>query len=783
MKFFNRKLFFIFLLIFGALNASAQTGEFTYQGKLNDGAAAANGNYDFQFELHNSASSTTPLATTTRTNVTVTNGIFSVKLDFAPALFDGTPRFLKISVKSSGSPNPFTELAPYQPITSAPYSYKSLNAQNALNSATSDLAADSSRLGGITADQYVLTTDTRMSDARTPLPNSPNYVQNTTTQQSSSNFNVSGTGTANVLNATTQFNIGGNRVFSVAGSQNLFAGVSAGTSNSTGFGNAFFGNFAGNTNTTGRNNSFFGTDAGRNTNGNSNSFFGSSAGIATTSGGNNSFFGAVAGFSNTSGSFNTFYGNGAGLTNTVGGNNTAIGYLADFGSNNLNYATAIGSGSIVSTSNTIALGRNNGSDTVLIYGNLTLGGNLNVNGTLDFPAGDADYIQNRTTQQTSSNFNISGTGTANIFNASQYNIGGNRAFIAGPQSIFAGFNAGESNTSGFGNTFVGSFAGNVNSTGNNNTFVGSDAGRNTNGNGNSFFGRSAGYDTTSGSDNAFFGLDAGRFNQIGSQNAFFGKEAGFTTNSTGNSFFGFQAGKANTTGTTNTFVGWNAGANNTSGAGNVFIGSGAGNASPGTGNFNIVIGNNSFVGPTTTGAIVIGNLANNTDSNTMLLSSSIIKFDGFADFQGEAYFRNFVRLTQLISSGSQPVCLNSFLYFAVCSSSLRYKSNIQTFTGGLDLLRRFRPVTFDWKTDGKRDIGFVAEEVAEIEPLLATKNEKGEIEGVKYAQITTVLVNSIKEQQTQIETQQKQIAEQQRQIEALKKLVCASNPTAEICKE
>ncbi len=52
------------------------------------------------------------------------------------------------------------------------------------------------------------------------------------------------------------------------------------------------------------------------------------------------------------------------------------------------------------------------------------------------------------------------------------------------------------------------------------------------------------------------------------------------------------------------------------------------------------------------------------------------------------------------------------------------------------------------------DVGFVAEEVNSVEPLLSTYNKEGKIEGVKYAQITTALVNAVKEQQTQIEAQQ-----------------------------
>jgi hypothetical protein len=93
-----------------------------------------------------------------------------------------------------------------------------------------------------------------------------------------------------------------------------------------------------------------------------------------------------------------------------------------------------------------------------------------------------------------------------------------------------------------------------------------------------------------------------------------------------------------------------------------------------------------------------------------------------------------------------------------------------------DVVRRLRPITFNWKDGGMKDIGFGAEEVEKIEPLLTTRNDKGEIEGVKYGQLTTVLVNAVHEQQAIIERQQ-------RQIEALKNLVCLSHPQADVCKE
>lgn len=76
----------------------------------------------------------------------------------------------------------------------------------------------------------------------------------------------------------------------------------------------------------------------------------------------------------------------------------------------------------------------------------------------------------------------------------------------------------------------------------------------------------------------------------------------------------------------------------------------------------------------------------------------------------------------------------------------------------------------------------MAEEVNQVEPLLTTTNNKGEVEGVKYDRVGVVPVNAVQEQQLQIETQQNQINEQKKLIEALKALVCSQNSAAEICK-
>src|SRR5205085_7433613 len=111
---------------------------------------------------------------------------------------------------------------------------------------------------------------------------------------------------------------------------------------------------------------------------------------------------------------------------------------------------------------------------------------------------------------------------------------------------------------------------------------------------------------------------------------------------------------------------------------------------------------------------------------------------------------SFVRINQLAGGGSNSMCRDSTNQLAFCSSSIRYKNNIADWRSGLNLVNRLRPVTFDWKDSQTHDLGLVAEEVAAAEPLLVTRNEKGEVEGVKYDRLSAVFINAFKEQQTQI---------------------------------
>jgi len=603
--------------------AEAQQNSFTYQGKLTDNGAPANGNYDLKFALFDSSlggSEVKPPQTVT--NVAVSAGLFTVTLDFGPAAFAGPPRFLEISARPSGAGS-FTLLTPRQQVTSTPYAVRSAS------SGAADIAANASQLGGLDASQYVQASDARLSDARPPAAGSGNYIQNSTSPQSLSNFNISGNGkadtfSANVVNATTQYNLNGNRAFAIIGTNqfpntNTFAGVGTGTLTSPG-------------SSGGHDNSFFGFRAGTaNTIGSANSFFGKDAGVATTTGVHNSFFGNQAGFFNTTGEENSFFGDWAGFSNTSG-------YL----------------------------------------------------------------------------------------------------------NSFFGHRAGWKNTSGSFNVVVGYDAAQVNTTGNWNSFVGT----------------AAGWSNLTGSFNSYLGYDADGAADISNSTAIGARAKVTQSNSLVlGSVNGINGATADTT-------------------------VGIGTTAPA---FKLQVVDPSNTGlrvQTNTAGGTVGSFGSlgdfNVDSNGVVGGRFTVKENGNIGIgtsvpDAKLDVAGKIRFASLGEAGNVQLCRNSNGEISNCSSSLRYKTSLHPYAGGLNLINRLHPITFKWKADQSLDLGLGAEDVAAIEPLLVTRGKNGEVEGVKYDRLSAVFINAFKEQQTQIERQQAEINE-------LKKLLCSMQPQAGVCK-
>jgi hypothetical protein len=116
------KYLFAVLLLFGVNHAGlAQTNAFTYQGLLEAGGAPANGTFDLFFSLFNTNSGGSQVGgALTNAATVISNGFFTVALNFGAGIFTGAEYWLQIGVRSSGNTGSFTMLAPLQEITAAP---------------------------------------------------------------------------------------------------------------------------------------------------------------------------------------------------------------------------------------------------------------------------------------------------------------------------------------------------------------------------------------------------------------------------------------------------------------------------------------------------------------------------------------------------------------------------------------------------------------------------------------------------------------------------------------
>ncbi len=104
------------------LCAAPIASAFTYQGRLSDRGQPANASYDLSFALFDAAQNGSRVAEPLTNPATpVSNGLFTVTLDFGAGVFTGDTRWLEISVRPAGSPDDFARLAPRQPLAPTPY--------------------------------------------------------------------------------------------------------------------------------------------------------------------------------------------------------------------------------------------------------------------------------------------------------------------------------------------------------------------------------------------------------------------------------------------------------------------------------------------------------------------------------------------------------------------------------------------------------------------------------------------------------------------------------------
>jgi hypothetical protein len=116
----------VLLLLAGLVAAEAPAASpvgtaFTYQGRLRSGDGPYSGTCDLRFDLWDAGSGGTQLSTQTVSGVELSDGYFTVQLDFGSGRFSGDARWLAVSVRCPAGAGEYASLPPRQPLTPAPY--------------------------------------------------------------------------------------------------------------------------------------------------------------------------------------------------------------------------------------------------------------------------------------------------------------------------------------------------------------------------------------------------------------------------------------------------------------------------------------------------------------------------------------------------------------------------------------------------------------------------------------------------------------------------------------
>ncbi|WP_348655395.1 tail fiber domain-containing protein, partial [uncultured Roseivirga sp.] len=216
-----------------------------------------------------------------------------------------------------------------------------------------------------------------------------------------------------------------------------------------------------------------------------------------------------------------------------------------------------------------------------------------------------------------------------------------------------------------------------------------------------------------------------------------GKLSGLNNTGDQNVAVGNEALEANTSGNRNVALGHQALEKNTTGSGNIMIGFRAGFSHTGSNKLYI----------------------ENSPSNSPLI---------YGDFDNDI-----VNFNGKVGIGlNNPSSLSYELYvngrviadWYSFTSDERFKESISPINGALENLLKLEGKTYYWRKEefsdrnfsDKLQIGFIAQDVQKIFPQLVEADEHGYL-SLNYAQLTPVLVEAIKEQQTQIESLQKEV--------------------------
>ena len=260
---------------------------------------------------------------------------------------------------------------------------------------------------------------------------------------------------------------------------------------------------------------------------------------------------------------------------------------------------------------------------------------------------------------------------------------------------------------------------------------------------------------------------------FGTNNIFVGPGSGnFSVSGTDNSSLGFNNLSSLTSGSFNVSAGSYAMSLVQDGTVNVGIGygclgqlvSGSSNSVAGENGFSNLVGGNFNLGM---GQFCGANYTGNESSNIMFNNggtvgeSNVLRIGsgtGTSDQQLNAAFISGIQGITVGVSGV-PVVVDVNDQLGTVVSSIRYKENVSDMGDVSSPILNLRPVTFDFIGNhyDTKNVGLIAEEVNDIMPSLVVHNKEGQIQTVKYQDLSVLLLNELQKAVKRIEALEAQL--------------------------
>jgi hypothetical protein len=117
---------------------------------------------------------------------------------------------------------------------------------------------------------------------------------------------------------------------------------------------------------------------------------------------------------------------------------------------------------------------------------------------------------------------------------------------------------------------------------------------------------------------------------------------------------------------------------------------------------------------------------------------------------------------RLLADGTLHVDGDVIAFSTVVASDKKLKNNIQTIVDPIDKIKQLDGVTFNWARNGKQSGGIIAQDVQKVMPSLVSEvkelNDTSSHLAVDYNGVIGLLIETVKEQQNQIDELKKQLS-------------------------